>query len=356
MFSPIHFLSNLKTKKGVKESSLKYLNKRVLLHVLFWMFYVLFFGSIYGKYGNNYKWYLLESLCMLPFVMAATYITIYLILPYYLKKRKLFLMVILMVLLIFFVTLGERIFLRKLNSLPVTRDSIFGITFLYLMLETNFMLTIAFAIKIVKKWFIQQNEKHEIEKQILKSELNLLKAQLHPHFLFNTMNNLYALSLEKSTKTSVGIATISDLLRSVLYECNEAEIQLEKEITLIDNYIELEKLRYDERVQLNFEVSGQVRDMKIAPMLFFTFVENCFKHVNSNDPVNPFITIRINVLQNKMLFYAKNSKSSVNHLKNKEGIGLSNVKKRLDLIYGSKYQLEIEDKQDTFTVSLVIQK
>jgi LytS/YehU family sensor histidine kinase len=293
---------------------------------------------------------------MLPFVMTATYTTIYLILPFYLKKRKLVLTVFLVVVLIFFITLGERIFLRRLNSLPVTRDSIFGVTFLYLMLETNFMLAIAFAIKIVKKWFVQQNEKHEMEKQNLKSELNLLKAQLHPHFLFNTMNNLYALSLEKSTKTSEGIAKISDLLRSILYECNEAEIQLEKEITLINNYIELEKLRYDERLHLNFEVSGPLNEMKIAPMLLFTFVENCFKHGSSNDPEHPFITISINVLQNKMIFFSKNSKPAATRVKNTEGIGLNNVKKRLDLIYGSKYSLEIEDKQDTFTVSLSIQK
>lgn len=349
-------MSNQKTKSEVKENSIKYLNKRVLLHVLFWVFYVLFFGSIYGKYGNDYQWYLLESLCMLPFVMTATYTTIYLILPFYLKKRKLVFTVFLVVVLIFFVTLGERIFLRLLNSLPVTRDSIFGVTFLYLMLETNFMLAIAFAIKIVKKWFIQQNEKHEMEKQNLKSELNLLKAQLHPHFLFNTMNNLYALSLEKSTKTSEGIAKISDLLRSILYECNEAEIQLEKEITLINNYIELEKLRYNERLHLNFDVTGAVNEMKIAPMLLFTFVENCFKHGSSNDPAKPFISISINVLPNKMVFFAENSKPATKGLKNKGGIGLNNVKKRLDLIYGNKYQLEIEDKQNIFTVSLSIQK
>ncbi len=230
----------------------KFYNKRFFQHVLFWLFYVLFFGSIYGKYGNDYKWYMFESLCMLPFVMIATYTTIYVLLPFYLKKRNLILTVFLLVGLIASVTLGERIFLRRINQLPINSETLFGVTFLYLMLETNFMVAIAFTIKFGKKWKLQQQEKFEIEKQNLQAEMNLLKAQLHPHFLFNTMNNLYALSLEESAKTSEGIAKISDLLRSVLYECNEVEIELEKEIRLIENYIDLEKMRYGNRLKLTF--------------------------------------------------------------------------------------------------------
>jgi len=320
---------------------------------------VLFFGSIYGKYGNNYKWYLFESLCMLPFVMMATYTTIYVLLPFYLKKRNLILTVFLVITLIFFVTLGERISLRKLNQLPITFDSLFGVTFLYLMLETNFMVAIAFAIKVVKKWKVQQEEKFEMEKLNLQSELNLLKAQLHPHFLFNTMNNLYALSLEESSKTSEGIAKISELLRSVLYECNEVEIELNKEIKLIENYIDLEKMRYGNRLNLQFAVSGNTAETKIAPMLLFTFVENCFKHGSSNDPGRPYINIKIAENENELLFFAENSKNakSNKHSKSKKGgIGLINVQKRLNIIYGEKYNLHITDVQNKYEVSLSIRK
>lgn len=337
----------------------KFVNKRLLLHVLFWMFYVLFFGSIYGKYGNDYKWYLFESLCMLPFVMAATYTTIYVLLPFYLKKRNLLLTVLLLVLLVFTITLCERIALRSINQLPITFDSLFGVTFLYLMLETNFMVAIAFAIKVVKKWKVQQEEKFEMEKLNLQSELNLLKAQLHPHFLFNTMNNLYALSLEESTKTSEGIAKISELLRSVLYDCNDVEIELEKEIKLIENYIDLEKMRYGKRLKVVFEVSGEIRNKTIAPMLFFTFVENCFKHGCSNDPESPFIKIGIKVNENKIQFFAINSKKENKNQddENKSGgIGLKNVQKRLNIIYGENYDLKINDIQNKFEVSLSIAK
>ncbi len=336
-----------------------WLSKRLFLHILFWLFYVLFFGSIYGKYGNDFQWYLLESICMMPFVMAATYTTIYAILPYYLKKRNLVLSAIAVILVLFVTTIGERIFLRKLNYLQITLDTMFTLSYVYLLLETNFIVATAVAIKIVKKWIGQQEEKHEMEKRSLKTELNLLKAQLHPHFLFNTMNNLYALSLEESSKTSEGIAKIASLLRSVLYECNDTEINLDKEIKLIKNYIDLEQMRYDNRLALEFNISGQVEKTKIAPMLFFTFVENCFKHGSSNDTGNPFIKINITVTENEIVFFAENSKPELkkNVTKNRiGGIGLKNVKKRLEIIYGKNYDLKIQDNKLLFVVLLTIYK
>jgi len=331
--------------------------KRIAAHALFWVFYVLFFGFFYGKYGNDYSWYFLESLVMVPFLMIATYLTIYLILPYYLKKRKLIPVLFFEITLLFTVTLGERVFLRIINDLPVVFNELFGVTFLYLFLETNFVVGIAFAIEIVKKWFEQQKEKHEMEKSNLETELNLLKAQLHPHFLFNTMNNLYSLSVERSAKTSEGIAKISELLRSILYDCNEAEIELDKEIKLIENYIDLEKMRYGNRLNLSFNVDGNTTGKKIAPMLFFTFVENCFKHGSSKNPENPFIEIKISAENKKILFFTENNKplNSGNSSKKKHGgVGLANARKRLDIIYSKKYNLKISDKPDVFKVRLEI--
>lgn len=289
--------------------------------------------------------------------MIAAYTTIYGILPFYLKKRKLLLSVFFLIVLLFLVTLGERIFLRKLNNLPVTFDTLFGVTFLYLLLETNFMVAIAFAVKIVKKWLEQQNEKHEMEKQNLQTELNLLKTQLHPHFLFNTMNNLYALSLEKSAKTSEGIAKIAALLRTVLYECSEIEINLEKEIDLIDNYISLEKLRYGKHLNIQFRVTGPVQNKKIAPMMLFTFVENSFKHGGHNLPGESFVRINLKTTDTKIEFETENSISANQESKKSEGgIGLKNVQKRLDILYAGKYLLDIHNEKTKFKVQLVIEK
>jgi len=294
---------------------------------------------------------------MMPFVMLATYSSIYLILPYYLKKRKLILSLIAEILVLFISTLAERIFMRNLYSLEITLDSLFSLSFLYLLMETNFMVAVAVAIKILKKLFDQQEEKHDLEKRNLKTELNLLKAQLHPHFLFNTMNNLYALSVEKSSRTSEGIAKISNLLRCVLYDCNDLEVPLQQEIKLIENYIDLEKLRYGDRLNMNFEVKGEINNIKIAPMLLFTFVENCFKHGSSNDPEVPYIRILLNIFNNNIEFIAENSKPhSIKRVKRITGggIGLQNVKKRLEIIYRNNFELNIQNLTNSFRVSLNI--
>lgn len=318
---------------------------------------MLFFGSVYGKYGQNFQWYFIESLCMLPFVMAATYTTVYAILPFYLKTRKLVLTVLLVVAVLMLATLGERVFLRLINGLPVTSDSVLGVTFLYLFLETNFMVAIAFAIKIVKKWFEQQTEKHEMEKQNLKKELHLLKAQLQPHFLFNTMNNLYSLSVSESAKTTEGIAQMASLLQAVLYECNESEIPVEQEVKLVENYVELERLRYGSDLNLRFNISGPVEKWKIAPMLLFTFVENCFKHGGRQKNGKFEIEIILNVSNEKLFFQTKNSLPAQKKVSEKSigGVGVRNAKKRLEILYKNRYQLGIKENAQTWKVSLELE-
>lgn len=310
-------------------------------HILFWVCYVLFFGSVYGKYGNNFHWYFIESLAMLPFIIGATYTTVYGILPWYLRTRRLLLTVLLVLSVLFLATLGERMFLRFINNLPVTLDSIFGVTFLYLFLETNFMVAIVFAIKIVRKWFDQQEHNHLIERKNLEKELSLMKAQLQPHFLFNSMNNLYSLSLTKSAKTSEGISHLAELLQSVLYDCNDSEIPLSKEINLIEHYIELERLRFGEQLNLKFIINGNCEGWNIPPMLLFTFVENCFKHGNPNPAGEFFICLNLTLTTWQLKFVAQNSvgEGSLKSKSDTSGVGLVNAKKRLDIIYGNQYQL-----------------
>ena len=289
--------------------------------------------------------------------MLATYLTIYGILPAYLKSRKLFRSLVLLVFLLLFTTIGESIFTMIINKKPLTLEAIFGVSAIYLLLETNFMVATAFVIKFYKLWHEQQEEKYKIEKQNLEKELNLLKAQLHPHFLFNTMNNLYALSLENKTKTSEGIAKVSDLLRSVLYECNEREIPLEREIGIIKNYIELEKMRYGDRIHVDFKVEGDVTRMKIAPMILFTFVENCFKHGCSPDPDQPYIDIGIKLHNGEFQFLSCNSQPKhqpVNKTKKEGGVGLANVRKRLEILYPGKYELNCKGDEMCYNVSLTL--
>jgi len=313
------------------------------------------FGLVYGKFGNNYTYYFLESLGMVPFVMASTYITIYLILPFYLKNQYFVLSLVLFLGTLLLTCTLQRMFLRYINALEIRLNEIYDLSFLSLFLETNFMVGIAMAIKLIKIWFEQQKERFEIEKRTLQSELNMLKAQIHPHFLFNTMNNLYALSLGQSTKTSEGIAKVSDLLRVVLYDCNEVFIDFEKEINLIRNYIDLQKLRYDERLTLNFEVTGEPKGIKVAPMLYITFIENCFKHGSANDPGSPWINIFFQISDHQISFRAENSKAILVTGRSDDqpgGIGLENVMKRLEILYKNKYILNISETDEHYKVEL----
>ncbi len=169
------------------------------------------------------------------------------------------------------------------------------------------------------------------------------------------MNNLYALSLDQSVKTSEGIAKISELLSIILYECNEQFIKLDKEVCLLQNYIDLEKLRYDKRLKISFDIEGELVGREVAPMLFITFLENCFKHGSSSDPDSPWIKINLITKKNMVIFRAENSVSKVSgkgNLEKGEGIGLQNVKRRLDLLYKDSYNLDIQHFDDRFLIEL----
>jgi sensor histidine kinase YesM len=322
---------------------------------MFWLSYVMLFGLVYGKFGNDYQFYFLESLGMVPFIMASAYISIYLILPYYLKKQNFLVSLFSFVGTLFFICILQRMFLKYINNLEIKIGEILDLSFLSLFLETNFMVGIAVAIKLIKIWFEQQKEKFEIEKRTLQSELNLLKAQIHPHFLFNTMNNLYALSLGQNERTSEGIAKVSDLLRAVLYDCNDIFIDLEKELAFIRNYVDLQKLRYDNRLIFTLEMEGDPKGKRIASMLYITFIENCFKHGSFNDPELPWIHIFFKINDHEIHFRAENSKPQFIPLvaeERKSGIGLDNVRKRLEILYKNNYSLNINETDANYKVEL----
>jgi LytS/YehU family sensor histidine kinase len=165
------------------------------------------------------------------------------------------------------------------------------------------------------------------------------------------------MSLEQSSKTSESIARFSELLRSVLYECNETLISLDKEVALVCNYIDLEKIRFSNHLQVDFDVTGDTAALKIAPMLLFTFVENCFKHGASCKDESPGIKISLKVEGTRIYFRTENCKPLPEaKLPKSGGIGLKNVQKRLDLIYGSNYSLKISDNYHQFIVELSIEQ
>jgi len=194
----------------------------------------------------------------------------------------------------------------------------------------------------------------QAEKEKVTAELQLLKAQVHPHFLFNTLNNIYSFSLENSPKTPGLILKLSSLLSYMLYDCKAEEVLLEKEIEIMKNYIDLEKERYGNKIEISWNIEGDVKDKYIAPLLLLPFLENAFKHGTSEQLEKPWLSVDISVQQHIIRCKIVNSKNEYVPLSN-HGIGVQNVKKRLALIYTDKHELKMNDEENFFVVSLLIE-
>jgi LytS/YehU family sensor histidine kinase len=207
-------------------------------------------------------------------------------------------------------------------------------------------------------WFRSEKEKLSIENKRLLAEIQLMKIKLHPHFLFNTLNNLYAMSKMNCENSSEYILKLAEIYRTMLYECNQEYYPLKEELCLIDNYIELEKLRYDNRLKLVFNLPNTINDnILIPPLLLFTFVENAFKHGCRHDVGNPFIQLEVNIDGDFILFKSENSVPAIQpEITKFGGIGLENTQKRLELIYGNEYVFQKQQTNDTYTVTLRIPK
>jgi LytS/YehU family sensor histidine kinase len=227
------------------------------------------------------------------------------------------------------------------------------------ILEGFIVIVLTYALKYTLIAFITQNELLRLQKEKLELELNALKSQIHPHFLFNTLNNLYSLTLKNSEKASEVVLKLSDIMRYVLYQANENKVLLNKEITFVKNYVDLQKIRYNQKYTINLEVEGKIEEQLVAPLLFIDFVENAFKHGLEKRFNDGFVDIKFIYNENRINLKVINSKGQSDHDAEKHdyeqsGIGLANVKKRLALIYGEKHQLDIKDTEESYTVNLNI--
>ncbi len=211
-------------------------------------------------------------------------------------------------------------------------------------------LFISTITRETREWYVQEKERKEMEKQQLISELSFLKSQVNPHFLFNSLNGIYALAIKKSDKTPEAVLQLSDLMRHMLYESDKEKVALEKEVEYLKNYIQLQQLRLPPKVQVNFQVEGELQGKTIAPMLFIPFVENAFKHGVDNRGGN--IQIKMLVKGNTLSFDMINRISQAQNKDAVSGIGLANVRKRLDLLYPNRYKLEYKETNGNFVVHL----
>ncbi len=334
---------------------------KLFKHIAYWTFATIFFGTFWGSINGHYVNTFRNELVTLPVKMIVTYFTLYFLIPRFLmvKKYMLFLLGLFITLIIGgLIQQRVAIYVLPLPHMPdYNPDSNLNIYHLmHVIVDINTLLVLPMMAKIIEHYYIDKQKAESLSKEKLKAELNFLKNQIHPHFFFNTLNSLYSLTIKKSDKAPEVVLKLSELMRYILHETNPQSVPLIKEINYLKNYIDLEKIRFEKRFEISFNVFGDIAGRNIAPMLLLPFIENSFKHGVNNESDGAWITIEISVKGESLLMKIENSISNTDSRSDSDkkdgGIGLENVRRRLDLIYAGKYDLKINNDGNSYIVVL----
>lgn len=347
---------------------------RLFRHLIFWMAWILFSATVQLTgfnpgpvgLGDLALYQLLRSLTRLPSFILFCYVTIYVLVPLFIHKRKYISFFLSFLLFVFILYWFNYFILTPTYNLPqsivgsqlTNPISPFIRKFFSFYSNINFSGAIPacclmLVIKYYKDWHKKQSEGEMLIRENKQAELQLLKAQIHPHFLFNTLNNIYSFTLTESPQAAGLVDKLSGMIDYITTEGEKSFVPVEKEIQLINDYIGLEKVRYGDRLDMQVEINGEYKNKMIAPLLMIPFVENCFKHGASVMRGQQWIWLSIQIKEDQLDFHLSNSKppQAINP-NNKKGIGLANVQKRLQLLYPGKHFLKIESTSDTYTVHL----
>lgn len=330
----------------------------VILHLSFWCVYLSFFLYQMTTFrGREFDWgrVLTAASLQITFAAIAAYLNYFFLLPRFLKHKNL-LRYIAGFILPFALLMVVRISVDRyiVDGFTGREEWIYSTRFAVQVVMTNLFIVIFVAmLRFAKEWIDLEAKKKEVENERLIAELNFLKAQINPHFLFNTLNNLYYLAYSKSENTTEVIAKLSQMMRYMIYDSNHPKVLLKKEIDYMQNYISLERLRLNDQVPIQFNVSGSTDNVWITPLIFITFLENAFKHGVSNSNPQSWVNISICLEGKTCVYTVENSKShDPKDGIEKSGIGLRNVRRRLELSYPGAYTLEMKDTPEKYTVKL----
>jgi hypothetical protein len=341
---------------------------KVLRHVLFCSAILLYsflrIGIMYpvdhfrAMFASYFSWTLFWASMILGF----SYITVYVFVPKYLYKKKYisFCLSVLLILAAMY-TMNAVQSYYELNKTfnfvaGIRRNNFFQWSHLIRLLgNPPLVCGLLLSLKSLKNWYLKKIESEELTRANTNAELQLLKSQIHPHFLFNTLNNIYSYSINNKPEAPGLVKKLKQTVHYMVAECNHAYVPLKNELNMIANYIELEKIRYGNRLSMQVELMNPEGNHLIAPLLMIPFVENSFKHGVSQMLDHPRINLKIYVEGNMMHFYLNNSKPPAAENQDlRKGIGLENVRKRLDLLYPGKHTLLILTTEDSFSVQMDI--
>lgn len=344
---------------------------RLLRHILFWLFWWVFFGILYSYTA---KLSLLPDLKRLPvsmvdalFFLAAhvflSYTLMYVVAPRFILRGR-YITAAIVAAGLFFATACISAVIGN-YILPHVRYYLFDITYLHPTNESYLLALlaglrgaitiggIALAIKLMKYWYIKEQRNLQLQKENAEAQLQLLRAQVHPHFLFNTLNNIYASTQERAPQAAQMITRLSGLLRYILYEGRETQVPLSRELKMLEDYIALEKIRYGNKPDIHTSFPEHTEGLYIAPLLLLPFVENCFKHGTSQVLEQPWISLVAEIRNNRFYMKLMNGVAAgAAPASGPGGIGIQNARKRLELLYPGRHSLTISRDEEVFIVNL----
>lgn len=303
------------------------------------------------------------------FQAIAVYFNLYFLIPNYLEKKKYLKYLTYLTLTIVGTAsiivsgyhIGAQFSTQSIEDLYSVGSADFFSLFKYNSLDSTIAaMALAMSIKLTKNWIESKHRQDLLEKEKLETELKFLKSQFNPHFLFNTINSIFVLIHKNPDMASESLAKFSNLLRYQLYECNEHQIPLRHEISYLENFLELEKLRQESDLQVDCKIEGEAEaSLTIAPFILMPFLENAFKHVSQSKKTKNWIRLSLKVEQEQLYFAISNSIKSISYHSNEvvdySGIGLKNVQRRLELLYPGKHELHIDSNEYQFDIQLTLQ-
>lgn len=326
-------------------------------HIIFWVITIgfhMFTRVDLIREAGLYQ-FILEIITRNGLLAILIYFNWLILVPRYARTKKIVVYIFLL-----FISIGLYTLLKNTHDVylngyvlgDASKNSIFYNSY-YNFSIGLFYLAFHVALQLSKEWYFQRQLIRQMEVEKLSSELEHLKAQINPHFVFNSINTIYFQIDKQNTSARESLSAFSEMLRYQLYECNGTEIPVEKEIVYLKNYIALQRMRKDINYTISFEVGQDIRGFSMAPLLFIPFVENAFKHV-SHHPQKNEVRIRIDKVENKIVLNVFNTKETKLTMNDHQGIGLKNVQRRLELQYKDRHELMVNNKPGSYEVNLAI--
>jgi len=334
----------------------------IILHALYWavILIIIALSAFFDSDTKNIKHFLLSLVLFGIINVSLFYINYLILIPQFIKKKKKYFLYI----FIFIILLGIAAFIKTAIAVLNPKEMMEYMNegkrktitvneyFFAQLFLCGFFLVSSCLIKFAADWFANERIQRNLESERREMELQFLKSQLNPHFLFNSLNNIYSLAYQKSDKTADAIMKLSEIMRYMIYESNTPTVSLSKEVDYLTNYIDLQKIRFKDGAYIEMVLNGEIDDQKIVPLMLISFVENAFKHGVVTDPEHP---VKINIIANqKILHFSVINKKNNQNKDAQGGVGLTNVERRLQLIYPDRYKLNVVNSATHYTCELMI--